>query len=209
MTNEANSGENVDSMVEEAAEIGAAPPSYDQLPLEEQVAALLGDLEQARLEATQNLDQAQRAQAELVNQRRRADDERVAQGKYLSSRLITKLLPVLGELDLAITHAEGYDAESVWLEGVKLIQRKLISLLESEGVSHIEALRAMFNPLEHEALGTEESTEIPPGYVTQVLRPGYRLHDRVIQPVQVIVARESPAAESTEQTIESEETEHA
>ncbi|MCH8224784.1 MAG: nucleotide exchange factor GrpE, partial [Chloroflexi bacterium] len=182
---------------------------YAHLPLEEQVTALLGDLEKAQLEAGQNLDQAQRAQAELVNQRRRADDERISQGKYLSARLITKLLPVFGELDLAITHADGNDTENAWLEGIKLIQRKLINLLESEGVSVIEALSAMFTPLEHEALGTEESTETPPGYITQVLRPGYRLHDRVIQPAQVIVAREPLAADPTGQTAETEETEHA
>ena len=209
MTSEANGDETADSMVEAAPGTGLASPNYADLPLEEQVAALLGGLEQAQLEASQNLDQAQRAQAEQVNQRRRADDERVAQGKYLNSRLITKLLPVLGELDLAITHADGQGAENAWLEGIKLIQRKLLNLLESEGVSNIEALRAMFNPLEHEALGTEESTEIDPGYITQVLRPGYRLHDRVIQAAQVIVARESPAADSAEQSTEKEETEHA
>ena len=209
MTNEANGDEMLDEIVEASPGAGQASLTYADLPLGEQVAALLGDLEQARLEASQNLDQAQRAQAELVNQRRRADDERVAQGKYLNSRLITKLLPVFGELDLAITHADGQGAENAWLEGVKLIQRKLLNLLDSEGVSTIEALRAMFNPLEHDALGTEESTEIPPGYITQVLRPGYRLHDRVIQPAQVIVSRESPSADPTEQTTETEETEHA
>jgi molecular chaperone GrpE len=205
MTSEANG----DEMVEAATGTGLASSTYTHLPLEEQVLALLGDLEQAQLEASQNLDQAQRAQAELVNQRRRADDERVAQGKYLNSRLITKLLPVSGELDLAIAHADGRGAESAWLEGIKLIQRNLLNLLESEGVSTIEALQAMFNPLEHEALGTEESTEIPPGYITQVLRLGYRLHDRVIQPAQVIVSRESPAADPADQTTETEETEHA
>ena len=205
MTSEANG----DEMVEASSDIGIASSTYAHLPLEEQVTALLGDLEKAQLEASQNLDQAQRAQAELVNQRRRADDERISQGKYLSARLITKLLPVFGELDLAITHADGNDTENAWLEGIKLIQRKLINLLESEGVSVIEALSAMFTPLEHEALGTEESTETPPGYITQVLRPGYRLHDRVIQPAQVIVAREPLAADPTGQTAETEETEHA
>ena len=205
MTSEANG----DEMVEASSDIGIASSTYAHLPLDEQVTALLGDLEKAQLEASQNLDQAQRAQAELVNQRRRADDERISQGKYLSGRLITKLLPVFGELDLAITHADGQGADNAWLEGVKLIQRKLVNLLESEGVSAIEALRAMFNPLEHEALGTEESTEIPAGYITQGLRPGYRLHDRVIQPAQVMVARESPSADPTEQTTETEETEHA
>ena len=62
-------------------------------------------------------------------------------------------------------------------------------MLESEGVTPIEAQGVMFNPLEHEALGTEDSSDHPPGYITQTLRPGYRLHDRVIRPAQVMVAR--------------------
>ena len=47
----------------------------------------------------------------------------------------------------------------------------------------------MFNPLEHEALGTEETSKVEPGYITQIIRPGFRLHDRVISPAQVMVAR--------------------
>lgn len=190
-----------------------APCGYSHLTLEEQIAALTGDLENARLEASQNLDQAQRSQAELVNYRKRADDERIAMGKYSNSRLITRVLPVIEELDLAIAHADNTGPSATWLEGVKLIQRKLLSLLESEGVATIEAVGEPFNPLEHEALGTEESTEYQPGYVMQALRTGYRLHDRVIQPAQVIVAREAQVAELNAEhageSTEAEETEHA
>jgi molecular chaperone GrpE len=169
---------------------GDAAERYDDLPLEELVAALRGDLAGAQQEAGQNLDLAQRAQAELVNYRRRADEERISVGKYSNSRLIAKLLPVTEELDLAMTHAGESGPNASWLEGVKLIQRKLLNLLESEGVAPIEGVGATFNPLEHEALGTEETTDHPPGFIIQVIRAGYRLHDRVIQPAQVIVARE-------------------
>ena len=187
MTDEANR----DEMTEAAPDPGIAPRSYTDLPLEEQVAALLGDLEQARIEAGQNLDQAQRAQAELVNQRRRADDERVAQVKYLNSRLITKLLPVLGELDLAVTHAGGQGADNAWLEGVKLIQRKLVNLLESEGVSAVEALQAMFNPLEHESILYETTELFEKDSVISIVREGYKLNDKVIRPTQVVVSKNS------------------
>ena len=163
---------------------------YAHLPLEDQVPALLKDLEEAQLEASHNLDLAQRAQAELVNYKRRADEDRISVGKYSNSRLITKLLPVKEDLDLAITHAGETGPNASWLEGVKLIQRKLLSLLESEGVEQIEATGEVFNPMEHEALGTEETTEHSPGQIIQVVRAGYRLQDRVIQPAQVIVARE-------------------
>ena len=150
------------------------------LTVEEQLAAARDQLEEYRREASQNLDAAQRAQAELVN-----------------CRLIAKVLPVMEELDLAVAHAGDSGPNASWLEGVKLIQRKLANLLQSEGVSEITAVGAPFNPVEHEALGTEKTSEYPPGYVTAGLRPGYRLHDRVIQPAQVMVATEPDRAENT------------
>jgi molecular chaperone GrpE len=166
---------------------GLANP-YASLRLEEQVAALCRDLEEARKQSSQNLDLAQRAQAELINFRRRNDDERISQQKYSNGRLITKLLPLVDELDMAIAQAGEHQTGS-WLEGIKLIRRKLGSFLDSEGVTLIDANGVMFNPLEHEALETHETNQYPSGYITKVVRNGYRLHDRVIQPAQVIVAR--------------------
>ena len=177
-------GHKDEPMAEEATNVSGG------LTLEEQLAALRDDLEESRREAGQGLDAAQRAQAELVNFRRRADEERIALGKYSNTRLITRLLPVIEELDLAVAHAGESGPKASWLEGVKLIQRKLANLLESEGVTEIEAVGAEFNPMEHEALGTVETEEYAPGYIVEAVRTGYRLHDRVIQPAQVMVARE-------------------
>ena len=198
MTNENTHGQTAG----EEPEVKEIPNLYSHLPLEEQVTALHGDLEGAQREASQNMDLAQRAQAELVNFRKRADEERISLGKYSNSRLITKLLPVNEELDLAISHAGDSSANTSWLMGVQLIQRKLVQLLESEGVTPIEGAGAMFNPLEHEALGTEETTEHTPGSIIQVVRAGYRMHDRVIQPSQVIVAREPQNEDQTSVTPE-------
>ncbi len=174
---------------EEPEESQAAGAHYSHLPLEDQVPALMKDLEEARQEASQNLDLAQRSQADLVNYRRRTDEERISLSKFSNSRLITKLLPVKEELDLAISHSDKVGAADSWLQGIRLIQRKLLSLLESEGVELIEGVGDLFNPLEHEALGTDESTEYPAGHIIEVVRIGYRLQDRVIQPAQVIVSR--------------------
>ena len=170
--------------------LAEAEVDLDSLPLEEQVGALKNHLETAQKEASENLDTAQRAQAEMANFRRRTDEDRIASSKYANGRLIANILPVLEELDLAISHTESQAGlnESL-LEGIKLIHRKLTGVLESEGVAAIEGVGLMFNPLEHEALGTEESGEMEPGYITQILRPGFRLHDRVIRPAQVMVAR--------------------
>jgi molecular chaperone GrpE len=159
---------------------------------------LLQGLQEVRLEAEQNKDLAQRAQAELINFRKRSDEDRIASQKYSNSRLIIKMLPIFDELELAINHADqsapaDSPAESwadSWLEGVKLIQRKAVSLLESEGVAKIDSMGAPFDPVHHEAVGTEETAEYPPGCVSEVVRNGYLLHDRLIQPVQVVVAKE-------------------
>ena len=161
------------------------------LPVEEQVNLLKTRLEQAEKEAADNLDTAQRAQAEMVNFRRRTDEDRIINSKYANSRLISNVLPVLEELELAINHSEssGNGDNDPLLEGIKLIQRKLTGVLESEGLVPIEAIGLMFNPLEHEALGTEETSDVEPGYITKIIRPGFRLHDRVISPAQVMVAK--------------------
>lgn len=166
---------------------------FANLPLEERVTALGEALEEAQREAAQNLDGLLRAQAELANFRKRTDDDRIANSKYANSRLISRVLPVMAELELAIEHAgrgePGEGPSDSWLEGVVLIQRKLTGVLESEGVTAIPTDGVMFDPLEHEALGTEESMDHAPGYITQTIRPGFKLHDRVIQPAQVMVAR--------------------
>lgn len=176
--------------------------------IEDQVAVLREDLEAAKREATQNRDAALRAQAEVVNFRRRSDEERINQGKYSNNRLIVKLLPVMEELGLAIAGARDGGPNAAWLDGVKLIQRKLMNLLESEGVVAIESVGAMFNPVEHQALGTVESTQYSPGYVTEEVRPGYRLHDRVLQPAQVMVARQPQDASQQGEAPETKETDY-
>ena len=192
--NSAEDSEERTGLEQELEELLAqAVVDLDSLPLDEQVSRLKSDLETAQQEAANNLDASLRAQAEMANFRRRTDEDRINNAKYSNSRLISNILPVLEELDLAISHTESSAENNVnstgqLLEGIKLIQRKLTGVLESEGVVAIEAVGLMFNPLEHEAVGTEETTEIDAGYVTEILRPGFRLHDRIIRPAQVMVA---------------------
>ena len=158
---------------------------------EEQIASLSSDLEEMRQEAAQAREQAQRAYADLANYRKRTEEEQLALRQDANRRLIISLLPAIDELELAVNHlgngvGNGEAADS-WVEGVKLIHRKL--LLEAEGLSKIEAVGAQFDPLQHEAVGVVESAEHPSGYVVEAVRNGYRLRDRVIQAAQVVVAR--------------------
>ena len=162
---------------------------YSHLELDQQVQALLTDLHSVRKDVEVNKDLTQRAQAELSNLRRRTDDDRITWQRQSNSRLLVKMLPVVDELELAVTHADDGQPSESWVEGVKLIQRKVATLLESEGVTKIEAAGVQFNPVEHEAIGTEESIAFSSGSIIQVVRNGYKLHDRIIQAAQVEVAR--------------------
>ena len=177
---------------------GEAPPLA---PEQDEAARLRAALDEANAEIARQADAAQRGQADLANARRRHEAERGAIRQQANSGLLAQLLPIVDELDLAVAHLEsngesnGGAAGEVsrpagsWVEGVRLIQRKLAGFLEAQGVTRIEALGQPFNPELHEAVGIDEAGEAEPGSVVKVLRQGYRLHDRVVQAAQVVVGQ--------------------
>jgi molecular chaperone GrpE len=95
---------------------------------------------------------------------------------------------VLDDAERALEHApDGVD--ETWLKGVRMTFRKLEEVLGSVGVERIEAVGATFDPSQHEAIGSEDSQEHAEDTVLSELRPGYRMHDRVLRPALVKVAR--------------------
>ncbi len=131
----------------------------------------------------------QRVQADFVNYKRRSDQEREDMMGRLNAGLITRLLPVLDDLVMALGHVPEAPEGRAWADGMGLINRKLHTILESEGASVIEAEGSEFDPSQHESLGFQESTSHPEGQVVSVVRSGYTLNGRVLRPAQVIVAR--------------------
>ena len=130
-----------------------------------------------------------RVQADFVNYKRRANQEREEMLRHLNAGLITRLLPVLDDLGMALDHLPEASEDKAWADGVGLINRKLRGILESEGTSVIGAEGGEFDPAQHEALGFQESATHQEGEVVAVVRPGYALNGRVLRPAQVIVAR--------------------
>ncbi len=169
----------------------------EALAPEQEAARLRAALEEANAEIARQADAAQRGQADLANARRRHEAERGAIRQQANSSLLAQLLPIVDELDLAVAHLESNGGAvgdvplpaGSWVEGVRLIQRKLAGFLEAQGVTRIEALGQPFNPELHEAVGIDEAGEAEPGSVVKVLRQGYRLHDRVVQAAQVVVGQ--------------------
>ncbi len=154
------------------------------------------ELEEINRERGQFKEMAQKAQADLTNFRKRVEEERAELYRSVVSRVMTKVLSVLDDLQRALEQAPSGDEDTPWVEGVRLIERRLYSLLESEGVSPVEAEGKPFDPWEHEALMTVESDEYESGTVASVIRPGYKINGKVLRPAQVAVVREQESGKS-------------
>jgi molecular chaperone GrpE len=155
--------------------------------LMERLEQALRELDEARSQSEEHLRNWQRSAADFSNYKRRTDDERATTAQFANALLIGKLLSVLDDFDRALENVPA-DAHESWVEGVRLVDRKLRAVLESEGVTEIEALGQPFDPNVAEAVVHEDTTEYPDHQVIGELQRGYRLHDRVIRPALVRVA---------------------
>jgi molecular chaperone GrpE len=180
----AKAGARARTRAEERAEAIKAPSRVELL---EQIEQLQRELDEAKAKAEENLYNWQRSAADFANYRRRTEEERDMVARFAGASLITRLLSVLDDFDRALDNVPE-DAHESWVEGVRLVERKLRGLLESEGVTPIEAVGKPFDPNLHEAVVHEETTSRPDNEVIGELQRGYRLHDRVIRPSLVRVA---------------------
>ena len=131
----------------------------------------------------------QRERAEFLNFKRRTSEEREAMLGLAAEGLIRKVLALADDFDLAVEHRPESGVDEAWVEGIAAIDRKLRQLLESEGVTGIDAAPGtQFDPREHDAVANVPGTGRPGGEIVDVLRRGYRLRDRVIRPALVAVA---------------------
>jgi molecular chaperone GrpE len=150
----------------------------------EDIETLRQALAEAKAKAEANLAGWQRAQADFVNYKRRNEQEREEIGKFANSVLILNLLPILDDLERAFTSIPPRLAKLSWVDGIRLIERKLWATLEAQGLSQIKALGEPFDPRFHEAVRQDKGKE---GIVIEEVQKGYKLDDRVIRPTMVVV----------------------
>jgi molecular chaperone GrpE len=142
----------------------------------------------AEQEAAENKAGWQRAAADMANFRRRTELEREQTLGLANESLLRKLLTVADDFDRAMSQMPPELATTGWAEGLWAIDRKLRQLLESEGLTPIEAEGKPFDPREHDAIAHEETTAVPDGTVLSEFQKGYRIRDRVLRPSLVTVA---------------------
>jgi molecular chaperone GrpE len=158
-------------------------------------AALAGQIDLLRTERDEAIGRAdeylaalQRERAEFTNFRRRTAEERERELGLAGEDLIRKVLALADDFDRAIDTRPD-ELAGAWADGIAAIDRKLRLLLESEGVTAVEASPGTaFDPREHEAIASVPGTGRTDGEIVDEVRRGYRLRDRVIRPALVAVA---------------------
>ena len=152
------------------------------------------EADRQRGEAEQYKGLAQRVQADFVNYKRRVEGERQTQADAVRAETVLAFLPVVDDLERALAHVPAEVAQESWVEGFRLIERKLAGVLERLGITRIGAEGEPFDPNRHEAVAYEEHPTQPEGHITAVMRPGYQLGERVVRAAQVSVARAAQSA---------------
>jgi molecular chaperone GrpE len=156
-------------------------------PVDETVAGLELELDEAQRRAEEYLSDLRRVAADFDNYRKRVQRDAEFQATRATESLVGELLPVLDNLERALDASEHHEDAKV-AEGVQLVRQQLMHLLERRGLVEIEAEPgATFDPHVHEAL-SQQASEYPEGAIAEVWQRGYRLGDRVVRAARVVVS---------------------
>ena len=194
-----------EAMVEAAKRAGEAAAEADFKADAERAREEAGDLlaqlaqaqdavDAAKKEATDATERLARLQADWDNYRKRTAAERLAERERATEGLVEKLLPVIDDLERAVSHASASENSEVvqFAEGVSAVHAKIVTVLEKEGVETIDPAGQPFNPLDHQAVGRVEDAEAYDETVAQVFLKGYRMGGKVIRPAMVSVTTGGP-----------------
>lgn len=174
----------------EAAQTAAETEAAEEVLTVEQLQATLGE---ERKKAREYWEGLLRARAELENLRKRSAREVENAFKFGLERLVSEFLPVKDSIELGLSASEGaVDLESL-REGMALTLKMLGAALERCGVKEVSGVGEKFDPQFHQAMTMQEAAEAEPGTVLSVMQKGYLLHDRLLRPAMVIVARKPDA----------------
>jgi molecular chaperone GrpE len=172
-------------------DIGEIKPETETKSEEPQVT-----LEFLQAEVDRFKDQWMRAIAEGENVRKRAQKEKEDAVKFAASNFARDMLSVCDNLRRALescTHQSDFpDSVKALIAGVEMTEKELLAIFERQGIKKITPLHEKFNPNFHQAMFEIENGEVESGTILQVLQSGYILHDRLLRPALVAVAKTPP-----------------
>ena len=167
--------------IEEATNATTGPEDLD---------TLRHDLEVKAEEARNTQDKYLRLAAEFDNYKRRSQRDQSDAIKFANEKLIKDLLPTLDNLERAIQSAEEQHTTGALLEGIALTHKQFLETLTKLGLHQISSLGEQFDPSKHQAVAQVESETAPPNSVIEEYQKGYFLHERIIRPAMVTVAKQ-------------------
>ncbi|MBS3756838.1 MAG: nucleotide exchange factor GrpE [Desulfobacterales bacterium] len=162
----------------------------------EDVEQLKTELSTAKAEAADTYDRLLRLSAEFENYKKRVQRQMEDHKKYANEDLIKDLLSVVDNLERALNAAgekQKDETGACMAEGVEMTLNEIVKILKNHNVTPIEARGKPFDPTYHEAVMQEESDDYPENTVISEFQKGYMLHDRLIRPAMVTVAKQKTA----------------
>jgi molecular chaperone GrpE len=152
------------------------------------VESLQQELAECRSKSDEYLDGWQRARAEFTNYRKRVERDQALMQQSITGSLVKRYVEVVDDLERALKNRPQEGDGANWANGIELVYRKLLGILESNGVSRMET-GGMFDPNLHEAITSEDSDHHQSGEIIEVVQQGYLMGERVFRPALVRVAR--------------------
>lgn len=167
-----------------------AKKAQDESPAEggAELEALKAELAAANKKVEGLQEASLRARADLDNARRRFEREQKEATKYAAERTLKAIIPVVDDLDLTLNNLSA-EADAQLAEGVRLVHRKFLQALESQGAVSFFPEGEAFDPTSHEALMEQPSADHEPGTIVQVFQRGWSLNERLLRPAKVIIAK--------------------
>jgi molecular chaperone GrpE len=151
--------------------------------------ALQDELAATQAKANEYLEGWQRARADFTNYKKRVEREQSQIYQNAAGNILKRYLGIIDDLERALKARPQNGDGAAWAEGIELIYRKLLAILENEGIQPMEVEGKQFDPNLHEAIMSEDSYQHESGQIIEVLQQGYLLGDRVLRPAMVRVAR--------------------
>lgn len=143
-------------------------------------------LEAEKEQSEKYLKNWQFAQADLQNFKKRVEKDEQAKREQMKASSLRSYIEVLDDIQLALENAADESAAE-WAKGIELIHRKMLGVLEKEGVTLVDCT-GEFDPMVHEAVSSEPNPDVEPGHIIAVLQQGYQLGNRTLRPARVRVA---------------------
>ena len=187
-----------DAVQKDAPDQISEPETVDENQVDDPQDELAEQLKSKELEVQEHYERLLRVSAEFENYKKRASREMEDFRKFSNQSLIKEMLSVVDNLELAINSTNGHkDIDKGLVDGLEMTHREILKIFDKFNVKPICAKGQTFDPTFHEAVMQEESDDHPDNTVINELQKGYLIHERLLRPSMVVVAKFKEKNDST------------